>query len=425
MESIDSNGARVAYAAVSDEIVEALGRETEFARGLPNEAFTTQAFLDLENQTVFSRSWVFAGPASDVPDRGDVKPMAVAGRSLFMARGQDDEIRVFQNVCPHRGTRLVTDVMRRTSVLTCPYHAWSYGLDGHLVGRPHYYGPDKHDRGNNGGNDRVCLFAVRSATWHDWVFVNLDGKAPAFEEYMAPVISRYESWDVTKPHFAHYAAFEFRCNWKLAVENFCDSYHVFKLHPALHQTLGTELFAMEPDGSHLFSVDHTMASAGSGLTVDEDGPAPPIVPTLPEHLQSSTPLTSFCNLFPNVAMNLYLGNLSFIMFEPVGSDHCTMHQWYYFVGDAAHQSQHREARENVYEQWAILNAEDEGVCQRIQEGRSCDAYDGGRLSPYWDTGTVHFQRQIAAAIRGEGAFERRADPPCVPDHDGSETPKSE
>ena len=169
MKTIDSNGARVAYAPVSDEIVKALGRETEFARGLPNEAFTSQAFLDLENRYVFSRSWVFAGPASDVADRGDVKPVDVAGRPLFMVRGRDDEIRVFQNVCPHRGTRLVTEEMRRTSVLTCPYHAWSYGLDGALVARPHYHGPDKHDRGNNGGNDRVCLFEVRSATWHDWV----------------------------------------------------------------------------------------------------------------------------------------------------------------------------------------------------------------------------------------------------------------
>ena len=177
MKTIDSNGARIAYAPVSDEIVEALGRETEFARGLPNEAFTSQAFLDLENQYVFSRSWVFAGPASDLPDCGDVKPVEVAGRSLFMARGQDGQIRVFQNVCPHRGTRLVTEVMRRTSVLTCPYHAWSYDLDGNLRGRPHYHGPDKHDRGNNGGNDQVCLFTVRSATGHDWVFVNLDGNA--------------------------------------------------------------------------------------------------------------------------------------------------------------------------------------------------------------------------------------------------------
>lgn len=413
MKVIDSNGARAAYAAVSDEVVEALGRETEFVRGLPNEAFTTQAFLDLENEYVFSRSWVFAGPASNLPDRGDVKPVQVAGRSLFMVRGQDNEIRVFQNVCPHRGARLVVEEMSKTSVLTCPYHAWSFGLDGDLKGRPHYHGPDKHDRGNNGGGDRVCLFAVRSVTWHDWVFVNLDGKAPPFEEYMAPAISRYEAWDLSCFRVANYAAFEFRCNWKLAVENFCDIYHVFKVHPALDQMqTSADRFAMEPDGAHMFA-DFIMAGDGRGLTIDADGPVPPTIPSLPEHLRTSSP---YFNLFPNVTMALFPSNLSFFMFEPVGPDQCIMHEWFYFVGDAAQQPEHREACERVYQEWADLNAEDLGICQRMQEGRSCDAYDGGRLAPYWDAGTVHFHRQIAAAIRGEGVFERRSDSPRVPNH---------
>ena len=408
MKTIESHGARVAYAAVSDDILEALGRETEFARGLPNEAFTTQAFLDLENQTVFSRSWVFAGPASDVADRGDVKPVAVAGRSLFMARGQDDEIRVFQNVCPHRGTRLVTDVMRRTSVLTCPYHAWSYGLDGHLKGRPHYHGPDKHDRGNNGGSDRVCLFAVRSATWHDWVFVNLDGKAPPFEEYMAPAISRYDSYRLGSFRCTKHLSFEFACNWKLAVENFCDVYHVFKVHPTLDKMqTPADRFAMEPDGHHLFNW-YPFAGPGRGLTIDADGPLLPELPELSEQLRSRC---NFCGLFPNTSMTIYPSNLQFNTFEPVGAERCIMHMWFYFVGDAAQASEHEAAREEVCAEWTHLNAEDIGICQRLQEGRHCDAYDGGRLAPYWDTGTVHFHRQIADAIRGEGAFERPSETP--------------
>ena len=407
MESIDNNGARVAYAAVSDEIVEALGRETEFARGLPNEAFTTQGFLDLENEYVFSRSWVFAGPASDVPDRGDVKPMAVAGRSLFMARGQDDEIRVFQNVCPHRGTRLVTDVMRRTSVLTCPYHAWSYGLDGHLKGRPHYHGPGKHDRGNNGGNDRVCLFAVRSATWHDWVFVNLDGKAPPFEEYMAPVISRFECWDLTKFRFAHHDTFEFGCNWKLAVENFCDTYHVFKVHPALDQVYVPEdRSSAYPDGVHMLISNTLTGPYRLFSPITFSG-----LPSLPGLAEDLMVAQHAANLFPNVTMVISPGNLQFVMFEPVGASRCIMHMWFYFVGDAAEAPEHEKARQIVYADFATINAEDEGICRRLQEGRSCDAYDGGRLAPYWDDGTAHFHRQIADAIRGEGAFQRHSETP--------------
>ncbi len=112
------------------------------------------------------------------------------------------------------------------------------------------------------------------------------------------------------------------------------------------------------------------------------------------------------NLFPNVTMVISPGNLQFVMFEPVGASRCIMHLWFYFVGDAAAAPEHEKARQMVYAGFATINAEDEGICRRLQEGRSCDAYDGGRLAPFWDDGTANFHRQIAAAIRGEGAFER-------------------
>ena len=157
-----------AVAVLSDEVLDGLNRDTSLVRGLPNAAFTTEAFLNLEYQTLFKRSWVFAGRASAVANPGDVEPVEVAGSSLFLVRGADQKIRVFHNVCPHRGARLVVESLHETLTLTCPYHAWSYELDGNLKGRPHYHGPDQHDRGNNSGaptNERVCLFEVRSALW--------------------------------------------------------------------------------------------------------------------------------------------------------------------------------------------------------------------------------------------------------------------
>ena len=389
--------------AVSDRVVEGLAKDPGLARGLPNEAFTTQAFLDLENEQLFPRTWVFAGPASDVPDPGDVKPVQVAGRSLFLVRSAADKIRVFHNVCPHRGARLVIEPLKSAQALTCPYHAWSYDLVGNLKGRPHYHGPDKHDRGNNGAADRVCLFEARSARWHDWIFVNLDGQAPPFEDYLGPAITRFEAWNFAAFKRGAYAAFEFGSNWKLAVENFCDNYHVFKVHPSLHDMqVAGDRFAMEPEGSHMFAY-YTMAGEGRGLTVDPQGPTLPVAPRLPAELLRSSP---FCNLFPNSTMAIFPSNLEFFMFEPVSAEHCIMHVWFYFVGDAARDEEHREAREKVVAEWDQLNTEDAGICHRLQQGRGCDAYDGGRLAPYWDTGTVHFHRQIAHAIRADGRFAR-------------------
>ena len=402
METATDNGS-IADSVLSDTVLEGLKRDTALARGLPNEAFTTEAFLALEYQHAFARTWVFAGRAGSVANRGDIEPVQVAGRSLFMLRGTDDEVRVFHNVCPHRGARLVVESMRGAPALTYPYHAWSYELDGTLKGRPHYHGPDQHDRGNNGGNDRVCLFEARSVTWNDWVFVNLDGEAPPLEEYIATVTDHFSHWDISQFRYAHYDAFEFRCNWKLAVENFCDTYHVFKVHQELDRAYVPEQRATaQPDGIHMFMFN-MLAGPGRGLTFDAKGPELPPLPGVPDELARAQPS---CNLFPNVTIAISPGNLQFVMFEAVGPDRCVMHMWFYFVGDAAESAEHEQARKMVYAEWAHINAEDEGICRRLQEGRSCDAYDGGRLAPYWDVGTAHFHRHLADAILAKGAFER-------------------
>ena len=136
-------------------------------RGLPNAAFTTDEFLNLENQRLFAGSWILAGIASEIPNRGDVQPVDVGGRSLILTRDNNAEIRVFQNVCPHRGARLVDDRVDGTNALICPYHSWTFELDGRLQGRPHYFGPGKHDRGDT-SNDPICLFEVCSHIWCDW-----------------------------------------------------------------------------------------------------------------------------------------------------------------------------------------------------------------------------------------------------------------
>ena len=392
------------HPVLSPQVLEGLAGDTATARGLPNEAFTTQEFLDVEYRHAFARSWVFVGRAGSVANRGDVEPVEAAGRSLFMTRGADDEVRVFHNVCPHRGARLVVEPTRGAAALTCPYHAWTYGLDGELKGRPHYHGPERHDRGNaETGDERVCLFEARSVTWYDWVFVNLDGLAPAFDNYIAPVVSHFAGWDLSVFRYAWHDTFEFRCNWKLAVENFCDTYHVFKVHEQLDQAYVSEVRSTaRPDGVHMFMFN-TLAGDSRGLSLDSDGPTLPSIPGLPEALTRAQPS---CNLFPNVTIVVDPGNLQFVMFEPVGPDRCIMHLWYYFVGDAAEDLAHQQARELVYADWIHINREDEGVCQRLQEGRSCDAYDGGRLAPYWDVGTAHFHRHIADAILGQGSFAR-------------------
>ena len=398
-----SNGA-VSYAntVLSTEVLEGLSRDTSSARGLPNAAFNSDEFLALEYERLFKRSWVFAGRASELASKGDVKPVDVAGRALFLIRGADNKVRVFHNVCPHRGARLVVESQHAASALTCPYHAWSYGLDGKLKGRPHYHGPEHHDRANGTNANDICLFKVRSHTWHDWVFVNLDGEACSFDEYMAPTVSRFEGFDLSQFRYGCYDRFEFRCNWKLAAENFSDTYHVFKVHPGLDDTYTQiERSTAYADGVHMFMLN----------SLPEPGHlfSPVTVRSLPELTgirKERTLDQPAAILFPNVGFVVSPGNLEFVYFEPVSAGRCIMHLWFYFVGDGADAPEHEEARQLVVADFRKINVEDEGICLRLQQGRQCDAYDGGRLAPFWDAGTAHYHRQIADAILGRGAFSR-------------------
>lgn len=390
------------HEAVADSVLEGMTASVGDAKGLPNAAFTDPAFLELERKHLFARSWVFAGPRSAVAQPGAVKCLEVAGRQLFMTTDRKGDTRVFFNVCPHRGARLVIEDQDKAASLTCPYHGWAFGLDGSLRGRPHFHGPREHDREGSRA-ERDCLFEVRSAVWHDWVFVNIDGQAEPFEDYMATAYKEYGDWDFGKTALAHYQPFRFQANWKLVVENFCDNYHVFMVHPALHDAQDVyRRTGMRPGGTHMFN-EFVIGAEGLGLTVDPDAPVLPEFPNLSPENRNVSP---FCNIFPNVTLAIFPTYVNLFCYEPVSVDETIMHVWFYFMDEAATGEGDRAGREAVIADWANLNAEDSGICRRLQEGRTCDAYEGGRFSPYWDAGTLHFHKQIADGVRGEGVFAR-------------------
>jgi phenylpropionate dioxygenase-like ring-hydroxylating dioxygenase large terminal subunit len=142
-----------------------------------------------------------------------------------MLRDRDGAVRVFQNVCRHRGMILVDAPCRIEGAIRCPYHSWCYATDGRLVATPHVGGPGRNadpaiDR------DALGLIEVRTHVWRDVVFVDLGGMAPPFEEVHAGAVARWADIDRPLHHDGRGFALEVACNWKLAVENYCESYHL-------------------------------------------------------------------------------------------------------------------------------------------------------------------------------------------------------
>src|SRR5690606_3440811 len=161
-------------------------------RGLPGPAYTSDSFFEWECRNVFERGWFALAFGADAPSPGDLFPVEAVGMSFVVARGDDMELRVFHNVCRHRGRRLVDGPAQGVRLIRCPYHAWTYRLDGRLQGTPHIGGPGVHDVCGFAREDH-SLFEVPSATWLDIVFVNPGGDAGAFADHVAPLAARLDS----------------------------------------------------------------------------------------------------------------------------------------------------------------------------------------------------------------------------------------
>ena len=219
------------------------------ARGLPAAAYTSEAVFQLENERIFADSWVFAGLAHELGRPGDVVPVTVAGRPVLLVRDAEQQVRAFHNVCRHRCLKLVDEPCNVGPAIQCPYHSWTYRLDGALHLAPYFGGRDP--RAVPAGFDRAehGLVPVRVATWHDWVFVNLNGEAPPIEDFVAPLQRHLGGLDLSRmKHVVTIDLGEIAANWKLLMENFIEPYHVPFVHATTTEQPLTDHYTVNEPG---------------------------------------------------------------------------------------------------------------------------------------------------------------------------------
>ena len=359
------------------------------ASGLPNQAYWSDEWLKLEQQRVFQRSWVFAGAGAQIPNVGDIKPIEIGGAPLIVVRGSDNAIRVFHNVCRHRGARLVSEPCKKT-VFTCPYHRWSYALDGKLLARPHFFGADRHDVPKNGGGPLLDLIQVRCDVWNDCIFVNVSGDAQPLGQWLMPMLNKTKNYDFTKLRWAAKLDFEVNANWKLVYENYMEGYHVFAVHPRLLKFAPMNVRWSGEWTEHVFYNDYIFPAAEEGR-----GDGLPIYPDLGDE-DARRGLWFLC--FPHFAAEVYPDQFTLLVSYPVAPDKTREELHIFLIGDAADSKSYQAPREALIKMWDDLNAEDIGMLELLQQGRLSPAYDGGRLSPHWEGPTHDFGRRIVEKI---------------------------
>lgn len=350
------------------------------AHGLPGEAYTSEAFMQLEREYLFSNHWVFVGFAHKLARAGDVQPVQVGGLPLFLLRDQQSRIVAFHNVCRHRNLKLVDASGNCGKLIRCPYHSWSYDLHGALRNAP-YFGGEKTVPAEGFSYADNGLVAVNCELWHDWIFVNLSPRPIPFDDFLAPIKRQLGDNNVTDyVPLATIELGEVACNWKLLMENFIEPYHVQFVHRRTTE---------QPLENHYTVVDEHCL--GSAVELSAEQVANARVGTLG--------VTShYLTLFPNFVMGTYQPDqLGVHLNEPLNAGMTRQQRVIY-----AHRSAgYSDAKiRQLSELWHSVHLEDHAMCIRLQQGRHSPlSAQGGVLSSHWENSVRKFQERVADAIR--------------------------
>lgn len=379
-----------------EAVFDAIETNRQANRGLPGSAYTSDSFFDWECRNVFEQGWFALAFGADAPSPGDLFPVEVLGMSFIVARGEDMELRVFHNVCRHRGRRLVDGPAHGARLIRCPYHAWTYRLDGRLQGTPHIGGPGVHDVCGFAREDH-SLFEVPSATWLDIVFVNPGGGAGAFADHVAPLAARLDSlWGAGGGSQLASAAdcaivMTVESNWKLALENYLEAYHLPFVHPGLNR--------YSPLAEHYIFAD-AAGFAGQGVTRYRPTLAARALPSLPSWPIERRETAEYPALYPNALLGIQHDHLFAMLLIPQGPQRTLERVAIQFVGHAATDEASAETRRAVCAGWREVFEEDVAAVEGMQAGRRCGAFDGGVFTPVLDVATAHFHRWYAAQVAG-------------------------
>ena len=376
--------------AVDLTILKTVMQPVESARGLPNQFYTDADVFLAEREKVFTRNWMCIGFGKDVANPGDLRPMTFAGYPLLLVRDQAGELRVFQNVCRHRGMVLASEPGTAKTVIRCPYHSWCYNLDGSLRTTPHAGGPGRNTDPHI-HRDELGLFAVRSHIWMDMVFVNISGDAPPFRDSAAALIERWKDFE-NRPLFHGGAdsstSFDLATNWKLAVENYCESYHLPWVHPGLNSYSKLE--------DH-YNIVAPGAFSGQGTLVynpqlGADGERFASFEGLSEKWRSGA---EYAALYPNVLLGVHKDHFFAMLIEPVSQERTVERVEIYYAEEAMTGPAMAAMRARNSEMWRQVFAQDVFVVEGMQKGRHAPGFDGGKFSPAMDAATHCFHDWVA------------------------------
>jgi choline monooxygenase len=360
-------------AASIREIIESYNPNAPLAEAstIPAPWYVDPRVSDLERQTLFTRSWQMVGRTDQVREPGQYITCEVAGEPILIVRGSDRVLRGFFNVCRHHAAAIMTEAEGRTKNLLCPYHGWSYTLEGCLKGTPDFAGVCNFDRAANG------LVPVEIALWENWVFVKLESGGPSLEDFLgSKLIGQIQPLGLKNLHWLERRHYLLDCNWKVFIDNYLDGgYHVPHLHKGLDRVLNYSKYTI--DNGERFCLQSS--------------------PIVTRETETQTVMVRkgeralYYWIYPNFMINWYEGVMDTNLVCPHGVDRTEVIFDFYFADISEQAREYNLASIAVGQQ---IQDEDASICKSVQRGLNSRAYVAGRLSVRREGGEHLFHRLL-------------------------------
>ena len=347
------------------------------ARALPGCFYTQRNFLNYEIENLLRREWLCVGRVDEIPNPGDYFTTDLLDEPLLVVRGDDSQIRVLSNVCRHRGM-LVAEGAGRKRTFVCPYHGWTYKLDGRLAGAPRMSSQVDFD-------PECRLPAFNSEIWQGFICVNFDQTAAPLAPHLTgldTVLKHYHT-DVMHSIFVREEVWD--TNWKCLLENFMEGYHLSIVHPQMLGDSTPTALCEKIDGGEGYT----------GYRANYPESAPPRDAHHPDLTAAESRCSVLFSVFPCLVASQSPDILVYLSLQPEGVDKVRV-RW----GGATHRSDLTQPEIDAYtDKWNAINAEDKEKLSRVQRGFGSRFSTPGPLAPEDYEGTIwDFYQYLASRL---------------------------
>ena len=364
----------------------------EDSKTLPGRYFTSMEIYRQEIEKIFYNSWLCLGRSARIQEPGAYFLDQIGEESVIVLRTPKGQVKAFYNVCRHRGTRMCTEPSGKFSnSIQCPYHAWTYNLEGALIGAPLMEDVAGFDKGY------YPLHPVALVEWEGFLFANLAEEPQPFEQAFQPVLDKFGAWKLPELRSMRQIDYEVQANWKLIVQNYSECYHCPLIHPDLarkspYRSGRNDLFEGRFLGGYML-LNHEYES----LTMSGRACAVPLGNVDGEDLGR----IYYYHLFPNVLLSLHPDYVMVHTLWPQAPDRTRIRcQWLF---DPAQANQPDFNPDDAVDFWDMTNRQDWHVCELSQLGVSSRSY---QPSPYsaQESLLAAFDRQVLTFL-GQGNAE--------------------